>query len=595
MSVGGLSIEVKEPVHSAEKKYSAEQKRPVEQMSDKVWMKEADKILSRDDTCASIDPSRCVNCGTCREICPEGAIQEMQRPICHTCPLCTDKPTLSPQAVDDMATACSCTTACPLHISPQGYIGLVKAGKPDEAFSLIWNKNPLPSVCGSVCHHPCEDACKRGLLVDSPMKIRALKKYLSVNEDVPVKKYQRIYDETVAVVGAGPSGLTAAHYLSLMGYEVTVFEQSGEIGGMLKQGIPSFRLDRSMVDRDVKRLQDSGLEIRLNQRIDKAGIEQLRRDYDVVLAASGNPVSKELHLDGWRLAGVMPALSYMRQVNHGYDVERHLGQIFNYKGGEAVIIGGGSVAMDTARTAVREGASKVTVVSLESGDMIPAHPWEVEEAKEEGIRMLEGYSPVEFLSDLYPTLSGVKFAKVTKFEKDENGRIHFETDPEDTIVLKADWAIQAIGQAPDGFWNDYRDQKDVVFTGDISGGPCSVVDAMAKGREAAIKIHEGFRGIRIKEEMERQELHLAPVEEKIFPYNRLKIGRPVISTAAPEVRVHNFDEVEGILDGDQAELEVQACLKCGYEQVDPEKCIACGNCQRVCPKGDVITMVSKKK
>lgn len=470
MSVGGLSIEVKEPTHDAGEvvlKPSA----TVAQDFDKVWMKPEEDLATRTSTCASIDPARCVNCGTCREACPEDAIEEMQRPICHTCPLCTDKPTLSPQAVDQTATACSCTTACPLHISPQGYIGLVKAGMPEAAFELIWNKNPLPSVCGSVCHHPCEDACKRGILVDFPMQIRALKKYLSVNEDVPVKRYPSIYDETIAVVGAGPSGLTAAHYLSQMGYKVTVFEQSGEVGGMLRQGIPAFRLDRTMIDRDVRRMTDAGLEIRLNERVDRAAVERLRNSYDVVVAAAGNPVSKELHLDGWRLAGVMPALSFMRQVNHGYDVERHLGQIFKYKGGEAVVIGGGSVAMDAARTAVREGASKVTVVSLESGDQLPAHPWEIEEAKEEGITLPEGYSPVEFLSDVYPTLTGVKFAKVAKFEKDADGRIHFETDPSDTMVLKADWAIQAIGQAPDEFWGAYRGERDVVFTGDMAGGP----------------------------------------------------------------------------------------------------------------------------
>ena len=469
MSVGGLNIEVKEPEHEArEQKLVA--KKQAGPNPNKTPVKETIAPLS--EVTAYINPSKCINCGTCREVCPANAIEENQRIICHSCPICTEKPGMSPQRVEAVATECSCTTACSLHLSPQGYISLAREGMFDEAFKLIWTKNPLPSVCGSVCHHPCEDACKRGILVDHPLMIRGIKKYLSVTQDVALPRYKRLYDERIAVVGAGPAGLTAGHYLASMGYEVTVFESTAEAGGMLKQGIPAFRKDRKLIDRDIERLVKAGLDIRLNARINRHAMEQLRQEYDVVLVAAGTPESKMLKLPGWRLAGVMNALTFMRYVNNEMEVQRHLGQVFKFKDGEAVIIGGGSVAMDVARTAVRVGASKVTVVSLESGKDLPAHPWEKEEAEQEGVQFVEGYSPVEFEANVYPTLEHVKFAKVTSFEKDADGRIHFATDAADTMELKADWVVMAIGQAPDAMWADFREEKDVFFAGDIACGMC---------------------------------------------------------------------------------------------------------------------------
>lgn len=592
MSIGGLDIPVSEPerkegtvktikTNIAEKKTG----------SKKSYFK--DTMVSVDQVTAYINPSKCVNCGTCRDICPAGAIEENQRIICHVCPVCTEKPGLSPQRVEEVATECSCTTACPLHLSPQGYVGLARESMYEEAFKLIWDKNPLPTICGSVCHHPCEEACKRGILIDNPIKIRGIKKYLSVTEDVKLPKYKCIYDESIAVVGAGPAGLTAAHYLSLMGYEVTVFEATSEAGGMLKHGIPEFRLNRKYIDSDIKRLQDAGLDIRFDSRISKYTMEKLREEYDIIVVAAGTPNSNELRIPGWRLDGVMTAMSFMRQINHGLEVRRHLGQCFKFKDGEAVIIGGGSVAIDVARTALRAGASKVTVVSLESGDDIPAHPWEKAEAMEEGIHFVEGYSPVEFQSDLFPTITGVKFAKVNNFIKDENGKISFTTDENNNIEIKADWVVEAIGQSADDFWIKYREEKDVIFVGDIASNKCSVVDAMANGREVAIQIDAGLRGREVKTDMNKHELHLAPVMEKIFPYNRRKTFRPEIPMEKVDTRIDNFHEVEGVLSEDQLRQETLSCLSCGYEVVDSEKCIACGMCQKLCPKGDVITLVAK--
>jgi NADPH-dependent glutamate synthase beta subunit-like oxidoreductase/NAD-dependent dihydropyrimidine dehydrogenase PreA subunit len=493
--------------------------------------------------------------------------------------------------MEEVAVACSCTTACPLNISPQGYIGLVKAGKIGEAFNLIWEKNPLPSVCGSVCHHPCEDACKRGILVDNPIKIRSIKKYLSNTENTGVK-YTVLYDEKIAVVGAGPAGLTAAHYLSLAGYEVTVFESDPEAGGMLKRGIPAFRLSREVIDRDIQNLRKAGMDIRLNSRVDRYMLEEIRAEYDVVVVAVGTPNSRELQISGHRLAGVMSAINFMSQVNHDQEVRRHLGQIFKFKDGEALVVGGGSVAMDAARTALRVGASKVTVVCLESGKDVPAHPWELQEARDEGIEIVEGYGPIQYKSSLFPELQGVQFARVKNFRKDENGKISFDLDEKDTMELKADWVVEAIGQAPDTLWKN-QSEPDIFFAGDIAGGNCSVVDAMASGRKTAVAVDAALRGRSLKDPMAAHELNLAPVMEKIFPYNRRKTTRPGTPLLDAAQRTQSFAEVEGCLDDGQIRQEVVSCLGCGYEVVDPEECIACGMCQKLCPKGDVITLVAK--
>jgi NADPH-dependent glutamate synthase beta subunit-like oxidoreductase len=552
-----------------------------------------ERVVPLEKSAAYINPAACINCGTCREICPVKAIKERQRIICHGCPVCTEKPGISPQEMETLAVSRSCTTACPLNIAPQGYVGLVKAGKFKEAFNLIWEKNPLPSVCGSVCHHPCEEACKRGILVDHPIKIRGIKKYLSETEDTKTTAYSVLYDERIAVIGAGPAGLTAAHYLALEGYEVTVFEGAAEAGGMLKRGIPAFRLPREAVERDIARLQKAGLAIRVDSRINAFMLEKIREEYDAVVIAAGTPNSRELKIPGSRLAGIMTAMNFMEHVNNGMALRRHLGQIFKLQDGEAVIIGGGSVAVDAARTALRIGASKVTMVCLESGEGIPAHPWELREAKDEGVVLLEGYAPLRYNSTLFPELQGLTFAKVTQFRKDGEGKIHFEIDEKDTIDLKADWAVEAIGQAQDEWWKN-QTGPDLFFTGDIASNQCSVVDAMASGRKTAIAVDAALRGRKVKDPMTAHELNLAPVMEKIFPYNRRKTLRPGDPLRDPSERIGSFEEVEGILTGEEIRQEALSCLGCGYEEVDEKECVACGLCRKLCPKGDVITMVVKE-
>lgn len=522
---------------------------------------------------AKIDSSKCINCGVC--------------------PTCTAMPAMSVGRMKSLPVETSCTSQCPLGISPQGYIGLTKAGKYEEAYELIWKKNPLLSVCARVCHHPCEEGCKRGILVDSPIKIREVKRYLSEKVDYTPKPYMTVYEEKIAIIGAGPAGLTAGHYLSSLGYEVTIYEEATEAGGMLIRGIPEFRLDREVVAKEIQKLVDAGLHIRLGEKLNAASIDTLKTEYDAIIVATGAPKSKELFIEGWRNAGVMTAVDFMERTNNKLNMRRHLGQLFKFKDGRAVIIGGGSVAVDCARTALRVGASKVTVVCLEEGDNVPAHPWEVQEAKEEGIEFIEGYSPVEFTSELFPTLTGVKFQKVKSMGKDDTGKFIVETDAEDVLEVPCEWVVQAIGQSRDDMWNNIEEEG-VFYAGDYSSNKCSVVDAMASGKATAYEVDAKLRGRQLKvAPVGTERLQLAPVNEKLFPYNFRKTLRPETPMVEPEIRKHNFEDVEKTFTDKEAYIETDACLGCGYSGVDNEKCLGCGLCQQMCPKGGVITMVAK--
>lgn len=553
------------------------------------------QIAPADQVVARIDPTKCVNCGTCRENCPADAITENQRTICHVCPTCTEIPGVSVGRMKSLPTETSCTTKCPLGISPQGYLGLTKAGKFKEAYELIWSKNPLPSVCARICHHPCETGCKRGILVDEPIRIREVKRYLSEKVDYELPEYVCMYEEKIAIIGAGPAGLTAGHYLASAGYNVTIYEEAAEAGGMLIRGIPEFRLDRDVVRKEVEKLEKAGLKIVLNQKMNRFTVEEMKHTYDAIIVAAGTPDSKELTIKGWRNAGIMTAMNFMEHVNNKQKLRRHLGQLFKFDGGKAVIIGGGSVAMDCARTAVRTGASKVTVVCLEEGEQIPAHPWEMKEAMEEGVEIIEGYSPVEFTSTLFPALTGVRFEKVVSMGKDASGTFTVGTDPESVLEVECDWCVEAIGQKKEAFWNELTGPG-IFYAGDISSSKCSVIDAMASGRETALQVDQALRGRELKDPvaMKTERLEAAPVSEKLFPYNFRKIMRPETPTADAALRIHNFTETEGTFSDEEAYRESDCCLGCGYESVDPDKCLGCGLCRKLCPKGGVITMEAKK-
>lgn len=539
---------------------------------------------------AHINSKKCVNCNECREACPVGAIEENQRIICHACPECTAKPGISPKKFVALATAKSCTTACPLGISPQGYVNLLKAGKEKEAYEIIWKKNPLAEVCGNICHHPCEQDCKRGILVDRPIEIRNIKRYLAETNDTSHPKYQRMYDETVAIIGAGPAGLTAGHYLAQSGYRVTIFESDKEAGGMLLHGIPKFRLDREIVRKEIKSLEKAGLDIRYGEQINKYSMKKLMDEYDAVIVAAGTPRSRELEIKGFRTEGIFPAMKYMEMVNADQKVRHHLGQMY-VENGETVVVGGGSIAIDAARVALRQGAAKVTVVSSEKGEKLPAHQWEIDEAKEEGILFEEGWTPQSYLYSAVTKLEGVRFEEVTDCGKNEEGKFYMDINHGVTKDIRADLVILAIGNLAEDYWKDFKEEANVFWAGDIASGKCSVVDAMASGRTAALAVDAYIQKREVRDPMSEHKLIQAEIQEKIYPYNLHKMNRPKVEKISMEERMTTFKPVEKTLTAQGAHLESMACIGCGFQKVDPEKCIGCGTCKNVCPKGDVITMV----
>ena len=539
---------------------------------------------------AKVDTKKCVNCGTCRENCPVEAIDEAQRWICRVCPECTDQPGMRLHDIDAFRTKQSCTTACPLGISPQGYIGLARNGKDEAAFQIIWEKNPLPSVCAHICHHPCEQVCKRGVLVDEPMAIRGIKRYLDENVEYTRPKYPRLYDERIAVIGAGPAGLSAGHFLSELGYEVDIYEANNEPGGMLVRAIPDFRLSHEEVRKDIKKLEEAGLSIHCSAPLGKKQIAELQKEYDAIVVAAGTPHGKEITwVPKWNYDAVYTAIQFMDFANNDQDTVRMPHQNFEIVGKEGIVIGGGSVAMDTARTALRLGAEKVTVICLESGEDVPAHKWEKDEAIEEGIVFIEGYSPKAYTGRVN-TLEGIDFAKVTKFEKDENGKIHFETNDEDILHIPTDFCIVAIGQYADPIFPE-ADGETVFWAGDIAGGACSVIDALASGRDAAFDVDAAIQERMLRNGRIGHKLVPGPLEEKLYPCNRRKTRHHERPMQPAADRVKNFDDVEITYTAKQVYQEELRCLGCGYAMIDAEKCIGCGVCQKLCPEGDFQRMV----
>ena len=406
------------------------------------------------------------------------------------------------------------------HRLPSGHqpSGLHRSGpqrQGEEAFRIIWEKNPLPSVCAHICHHPCEQVCKRGVLVDDPMAIRGIKRYLDETVSYKRPKYPHLHDERVAVIGAGPAGLSAGHFLSTLGYEVDIYEANNQPGGMLVRAIPEFRLSRDEVCKDIAKLEEAGLNIQCGAPLGKAQIAKLQEEYDAVVVAAGTPHGKEITwVPKWNYDAVYTAIQFMDFANNDQNTYRMPHQNFVVEGREGVVIGGGSVAMDTARTALRLGAKKVTVVCLEEGEYVPAHKWEKDEAAEEGVEFLEGYSPKAYTGRVN-TLEGIDFVKVKTFRKDESGKISFETDDQQLVHLPVQFCVVAIGQYADPIF-PAADGKTVFYAGDIAGGACSVIDALASGRKAAFDVDAAIQERVLRNAEIGHKLVAAPMEEKIY-------------------------------------------------------------------------------
>ncbi len=441
-----------------------------------------------------------------------------------------------------------------------GYLSLCADGKFLEGYKLMRRTNALPAVLGRVCYHPCEDACRSGY-VDEPIAICAVKRFIAEQVDIDKLEVPGVekLGKKVAIVGAGPAGLAAAHELVLLGYEVTIFEASPEPGGMLRYGIPEYRLPRDILEKDIGYIQRLGVEIKTNTPVgEKVQLDKLRRDFQAVFLATGAHQSLRLGIDGEDTPGVTTGVDLLQAVNAGEKVD---------VSGQVVVIGGGNVAVDAARVVIRLGAKSVTILYRRTKAEMPAFAWEVSRAEEEGIKVICSVAPRKILSK-NGRLSGVSLQKVKTIEIDETGRTRpvFATGEE--LVMDADTVVVAIGQKPSlpslGIdltvdpWTLTTNLPGVYAGGDLVTGPTMAVEAMATGKKAARYIHRYLNGkLEIAELARRQPEKLSKDEyrKRLAPQKRY----PVPEEPAGE-RVRDFREVEHTYSKSEAQAEARRCV-----------------------------------
>ncbi|MDR2770574.1 MAG: FAD-dependent oxidoreductase, partial [Clostridiales Family XIII bacterium] len=499
---------------------------------------------------------RCLNCGTCVTNCPTHAIREMQRQICRLCPDCAEGPIMFPRDMEAL-TQRSCGASCPLGHYPEGYLNLAAKNDLEGAWNLIASVNPLPGVLGRICARPCEETCKRGVLIDKAMHIRSTKRAIAdwacENGKAEKKSYSRCIDKRVAVVGGGPAGLTAACDLAQMGYRVSLFEKTGDMGGMIRRAVPAFRLPDEVWRREFDRALGDGIDVKFGVSVGSSPtIKDLFDDgYRAVILAMGAPNGKKLPIPGHTFKGVYDALKYMNDVKYGIPAET---------GENTVVVGGGSVATDVARTALRKGAKNVTMVCLEDEAHMPALSWEIEEALSEGVRILPAHTPLS-VNSKWMRAESLTLAAVTRVETTETGELKPVIDRDATREIPAQTVIFAVGQATDRALLDRmglaRNAKGgivmdedtlatslpgVYAAGDLAGGASSVVEAMASARKAA-KAADAFLMNGAREDGVPA-MGSAPLREKIFPVRLEKLTPMKLKALKKEEALASFDEVQ---------------------------------------------------
>ncbi len=500
--------------------------------------------------------------------------------------------------VDEYGTS-GCQTECPAHISVQGSIRMVAQGKYKEALALIKKDNPFPAVCSRVCPHRCESACFRNN-VDEPVGIDLITRFIAdrdlkaANRFVPEIKIKR--DEKVAVIGAGPAGLTCAYYLAVEGYKVTVYEKQSMLGGMLTMGIPPFRLARDVIEAEIDIIRQLGVEFRTGVNIGKdITIPQLRQEgYKAFFIAVGAQLSKDMGIEGEEAEGVIQAIDFLRDVNLGKKVAL---------GNKVVVVGGGNVAIDVARTALREGASEVALFCLESRDEMPAWKEELEEAIEEGVKINPSWG-VKRILQKDGKVSGIEVMKCTSYF-DAEKHIHptfdektIRTEPADSILVyigqSTEWScsstcqLAAFGTIQVDLMTLQSADPDIFAGGDAVTGPKIVIDAIAAGKEAAISIHRYLQGRNLKLGREREYRAIGPAESGGFD----RIPRQQAPHITPQERIKCSGEYQQGLTEEQVRKETERCLGCGVVILDEDKCMGCGVCVVQC-KFEALKMVPR--
>lgn len=575
--------------------------------------------MSRSAYVAKVDKANCVACGKCVEFCPAGAVKLGQK-LCDKegcevqyprTPLPSEQPwgehmwshnyrDVNRINCYDTGTA-PCKTACPAHVAVQGYLKLAKEGRYDDALALIKKDNPLPAVCGHVCNRRCEDACTRET-VDEAVAIDEVKRFLAerdLNAEtryIPKKTIPSLkggFDEKIAIIGAGPAGLSCAYYLALTGYKPTIFEKNEEPGGMLRYGIPSYKLEKDLLAAEIDVIRELGVEIRCGVEIGKdITIEELREQgYKGFYVAIGCQRGRKPGITGENAKGTYAAVDFLREAGakESFALE-----------GDVVVVGGGNVAIDAARISSRCVDAKISMFCLEQRENMPASKEEIAEALEEGIELNCGWGPKEVLEE-DGKVAGVVFKKCIRV-LDEQGRFSPEYDEEQTVTIPCKHVIFSVGQAIE--WGNMLDnldlkrrpnggaladkltyqtsEPDIFVGGDVYTGPKFAIDAIAAGREGAISLHRYVhenctltigRNRRDFVELDKNNI-------SVDSYDTSK--RQIPAKADEKAQAATFRDLSHSLTEEQVKAETSRCLSCGASVVDPNKCIGCGVCTTKC-------------
>ena len=573
----------------------------------------------RSNFVAEVDEAKCVACAQCVEVCPGNALKLGQK-LCATNDTSAPKYTKITETFNfDKAVnenyrenredvlpsgTAPCKAACPAHIPVQGYLKLAAQGRYTEALELIKTENPFPAVCGRICNKRCEAECTRGD-VDEAVAIDEVKRFIAdhdMHEEtrfVPkmVNQIGRPYAEKIAVIGAGPAGMSCAYYLAQKGYPVTVFDRNPVPGGMLTLGIPSFRLEKDVLNAEIDILKEMGVEFRCGVEVGKdVTIQQLRGEgYKGFYLAIGAQKSAKLHIPGEELEGVLGGVDFLREVNLGNKPDI---------GRRCAVIGGGNVAMDVCRSAVRLGAEETYVFYRRSEAEMPADPEEVREAMEEGVKFRFLSAPVEIIGT-DGRVSAIKIEKMALGEPDERGRRKPVGTGEFEIV-EIDSVIGAVGQTVDWGTLDvgalkttkkntaeadsltYQTaQPDIFVGGDCYTGPKFAIDAIAAGKEAAISLHRYVHpGQTLTAGRDRREYRALDKEHAMIGvggFDREHRQTPGYNAA----KAKTFADARVTFTEEQVRKECARCLGCGATKVDSYLCIGCGLCTTKC-KFDAI-------
>lgn len=571
---------------------------------------------------AVIDESKCVACGECVDVCPTNSLRLGQK-LCSVKPIDEQITKVTPRNTQwkedkwnsdyrvnrkntlDSGTA-PCITNCPAHIPVQGYVKLASQGRYTEALELIKKHNPLPAVCGRICPKLCEEDCTRGD-IDEAVAVDDIKKFIAerdLNQKtrfIPRKRHN-YSDKKIAIIGGGPSGLTCAYDLSIDGYDITVFEKQKQLGGMLTLGIPSYRLEKDVIEAEIDVLREMGVKFETGVEIGKdLTIQELReKGFKAFYIAIGAHAGRLLGIDGENAHEVISGVDFLRTVNLGEKTKVE---------GRVVVIGGGNVAIDVARTAVRlDGVSQTDIFCLESIENMPAHVEEIQEALSEDININNSWGPTKIITE-NGKVTGVEFKRCLGIW-DTNGRFNPKFDEEDTKVISCDYVLLSVGQTFD--YGNLLEGEGVKLTaagtievdpitlqtskadlfagGDVASGPRFAIDAIAAGKEAAVSLHRFVQ--KGQSLVFGRDTHSYKVLDKenladIVGYDGFP--RQKIAYIDGKKAKTTFKDLRGTLTEEQIKKETSRCLSCGVTKGDEYLCVGCGACTLKC-KFDAIRL-----